>query len=297
MRLTRQLAAVAAGLTMIATVALAPATTASAATTDPLFGAAIWQGYRQGYVDAWQRSNATYGGLEVTRVFYTGLPEAWPGKTAVGGGPVIVSFKKPPSEVLAGQHDAYLLDWFASAPTDRSIWWSYFHEPEDNIQRGEYTSAEYRAAYAHVDLLADSVNKPNLRSTLILMCWTLEPASGRNWLNYYPGDLAVDALGWDCYNYGHHKGRYKPVREFLWRVPEAAASVGKPWGVAELGSVLVPGDDGTNRGQWLREGAQWMRNHANPPSWVAYFDKKLRVDYRLMDAPSQNAWRDITTGP
>ncbi len=296
MRCVRRMAAAAVGLAVLAAAALAP-TAASAAVSDPLFGATIWQGYKQSYADAWERSNTTYGGLEVTRVFYRGRPDPWPGKTAVGGGPVIVSFKMPPAEVLAGLHDTYLRDWFAGAPTDRPIWWSYFHEPEDNIQRGQITAAEFRAAFAHIDALAESALKANLHSTLILMCWTLEPNSGRNWLNYYPGDLSVDALGWDCYNYGHHVGRYKPMSEFLWRVPQAAASVGKPWGVAELGSVLISGDDGTNRAQWLREGAAWMRGHANPPIWAAYFDKKLSVDYRLMDAPSQTAWRDITTGP
>ena len=71
----------------------------------------------------WPTRNAAYGGMEVVRVFYPGLPSKWPGRAGEVGGSVVVSFKANPSDVLAGRHDAYLAEWFRTAPRDRDIWW------------------------------------------------------------------------------------------------------------------------------------------------------------------------------
>ncbi len=46
---------------------------------------------------------------------------------------LIWSFQPPPSEVNSGQHDSYLREWFRTAPDHQLVFWSYIHEPEDNI--------------------------------------------------------------------------------------------------------------------------------------------------------------------
>ena len=46
-------------------------------------------------------------------------------------------------------------------------WWSFWHEPEDDIERGGFTAEQYRAAWAHLDALETAVHNKNLRSTLI----------------------------------------------------------------------------------------------------------------------------------
>ena len=83
-------------------------------------------------------------------MFYSGLPQAWPGKLDAGGRPMIISFKAPPAEVLAGTHDARLRDWFRTAPTDQDIYWTYFHEPENDIQSGAFTAAQFRQAWQRI---------------------------------------------------------------------------------------------------------------------------------------------------
>ena len=73
----------------------------------------------------------------------------------------------------------------AKAPTDARTWWSFWHEPEDNIEGGNFTAAQYRTAWRHVADLADAAHNQQLRATLILMCWSAEKGSHRDWRDYY----------------------------------------------------------------------------------------------------------------
>jgi len=260
--------------------------------TSPRFGASIFPRPGETYRQAYLRSQHVYGQLGAVRVFYPGLPADWATITSnVGTTPVVVSFKAPPNEIVAGLHDSQLRQWFATAPTDRVTWWSYYHEPENDVATERITAEMYKLAWTHVAALADSVGNPQLRATLTLMCWTTEPASGRDWRDYYAGNAVIDVLAWDCYNSAYRKGRYRSPSEMFARPYAAARSVGKPWAVAEFGSVLVAGDNGRGRASWLRSVASYLRSHA--ASYGTYFDSDVGVDYRLHDRPSRRAWRQI----
>lgn len=263
-----------------------------------LFGACIWPVGGESYATALQRSNTTYGKLEVVRTFYPGLPAAWPGPAGANGGTVNVSFKAAPSDVVSGRHDAFFTTWFAAAPRDRDIYWTFYHEPEDNVERGEFTAADWRSAVRRLDGLADAAGNPRLRSTPVLMGWTLDPASRRTWSDYYPGADVVDVLGWDVYNLSSHKGLFDTPDAMFGRVLEASRTTGKPYGISEFGSLMVAGDDGSRRAAWLRDSATYLRAHG--ALFVAYFDApvgpSVNPEYRLLDAPSQEAWRWAVSG-
>jgi hypothetical protein len=278
-----------------------PAPTSSSAPAPPsvpsggtMFGATVWTGGGLSQAAALAQANARYGKLEVVRVFYPGLPPAWPGAAGASGGPVVVSFKAQPKDVLSGSLDSKLGDWFATAPRDRQIIWSYYHEPEDDIARGSFTAADYRAAWAHLRGLADKAGNPQLKSSLILMGWSLKPASGRNWKDYYPGSSVIDILGWDVYNLIFNKGQYSDTESIVAPVVAASKAEGKPWGIAELGAKLVPGDDGTRRAAWLRSMGSYSK--ANGALYVTYFDAPVGGEFRLLDGPSQAAWRAVIAG-
>lgn len=247
------------------------------------------------YQQAFAREDALFGGLDAVRVFYGGLPQNWPGKLNAGNRPMNISFKAQPSEVLAGTHDAYLRDWFAAAPSDRDIYWTYFHEPEDNIKNGDFTAADYRQAWQRIAGLARAAGNDRLRATLILMGWSVDPASERNWHDYFPGRQYVDVIGWDIYNPSWRNGAYKPVTQMFANVIAASRSESLPFGIAETGSPLVTGDDGTARAAWLRQ----LTGHleAEGALFVEYFDhdwtKQAGIDYRLRDAASVRAWREF----
>ena len=50
--------------------------------------------------------------------------------------------------------------FFDTAPTGHPIYYVYYHEPEDNIAHGEFTAADYKAAWAHVVALANQRTTP-----------------------------------------------------------------------------------------------------------------------------------------
>ncbi|TCP54824.1 glycosyl hydrolase family 26 [Tamaricihabitans halophyticus] len=249
----------------------------------------------ESFQEAFERVNGYYD-LESVRLFYSGLPKEWPGKLDAGNLPMTVSFKMAPQEVVDGQHDAHMRDWFAGAPKDRDIYWTFFHEPEDNVEQGEYTTEQFRAAWQHLAGLAKEAGNDRLHATLILMDWTVDPASGRQWTDYYPGDEYIDILGWDSYNQiGGETTEYRSPEDMFGELIRVSEQAGKPFAIAETGSDLATGDSGEQRAAWLREVVDYLTKHG--ALWVQYFDVDYtshgHSDYRLRDEPSQSAWREF----
>jgi hypothetical protein len=257
--------------------------------TGTLFGASIDQKGRS-WDAAVQASDSRYSRLDVVRVFYPGMPNAWPGRAGVVGRPVVVSFKAPPQQVLAGRYDSELKQWFANAPTGRDIWWSYWHEPEDNVASGDFTAQQWRDAYRRVAGFARQASNPSLHSTVILMCWTANPNSGRSVPNFFPGGDVVETLAWDCYNQSQ-VSYWDPATMFS-RAIAASRDLGVGFGIAELGSKLRGGDGGVQRAAWLRKVAAHLSDQG--AEFVTYFDNLMPGgEFRLLDSASQQAWRDV----
>lgn len=198
---------------------------------------------------------------QVIRHFCTGAP-AWPSWT---DHPLVISFKLPPTAVIGGQHDAELSAFFAA--TQRPSFWTYWHEPEDEIKKGQFTAADYRSAWARIAGIAKQSGKP-LTATLILMGWTLQPQSNRNWRDYYPGDDVIDVLAWDVYLWDQD---WTPQRSY-----DAARTVsqqaGKPWAVAETGVGVVQHPDPGTRQAKLTAAAHYLATCSPRPMFVTYFD-------------------------
>ncbi|GII79764.1 hypothetical protein Sru01_47460 [Sphaerisporangium rufum] len=241
------------------------------------------------------REDAKFGGLDSARVFFSGLPESWPLKVDYGKRPLVVSFKGDADDHVAGKYDATMRKWFADAPRDRDIYWVYYHEPEQEIRDGMFTAAQYRKAWQHLAKLAEEADNPRLHATQVLMQWSLEAGSKRNWRDYYPGDGVLDVLAWDVYNHPDTaaKGIYRTPADILDKVVTANKSVGLPMGVAELGSPLAAGDaDGTKRAQWVRAMNAYLAGHGS--KWNMWFDLNWPDgDYRLRDQPGIAAWKEF----
>jgi Glycosyl hydrolase family 26 len=274
--------------------ALAMVTTQACSATTArrtLTGAAIQRTAGQTYVQALAKADADLGHLGVVRYFDPNTPNSWASITHdVGQRPVVASFKMPPTDVLNGQYDATLRAWFNGAPTDRRTFWSYLAEPEDDIANGAYTAKQFRNAWVHIEKLAAATHNAQIRSTLTLMCYTLSRYSHRNWQDYYPGAAYVDVLGWDCYNWGAKKGNYAAPADIFAAAIQVSDEAGKPFGIAETGSVLI-GSDGSRRAAWLRDMGSYLK--AEGAVFVCYFNVDIGVDYRLRDLPSQAAWRHV----
>lgn len=276
---------------------------AAAGTSGVRFGALVAAHRGDTFAQAVARQDAAYGRMPISRVFYTGAVQPWPGNAGASGRPVVISFKYAPAAVLSGRDDAALRRFFAGAP-HYDVYWSYIHEPEDNIARREFTAQAYRMAWQHIAKLAApyATANPHLHSTLILMCYTMNPTSGRNWHNYYVGSGTQSMIAFDCYNHaGHHNAYGAPADIFKPLTDWARANPKIRWGVSEVGSTRASTDtDGSKRAAWLRSVGHFLvAQHAAKPSVAALFGIYYDVvgpkgtDYRLTDANSRAAWRDV----
>ncbi|MCQ9163638.1 hypothetical protein [Arthrobacter sp. STN4] len=242
------------------------------------------------------REEARFGTLGAVRKFDDLLPASWESMEPLAGRSLIISFQPPPADVLAGTYDEQLLDWFRQAPATTETYWSYIHEPEARVSQGQFTTAQYRAAWRRIAGLSRQANNPRLHSTLILMGWTANPDSRLYWLDYYPGGDYIDVTAWDAHNdAGSVAGPLSYPDPGLVFGPSVAASksVNKPYAVAETGSRLIPTDpSGVGRAAWLTKvGAFVLDNEA---VFVTYWDSAVGSgDYRLVDAPSAAAWRAL----
>jgi hypothetical protein len=259
-----------------------------------LFGTSLWTGDGSSAAQALTRETIAFGRPDIVRTYYQGMPAAWPGSAGVSGGPVAVSFKAAPKDVMSGRLDGQFANWFSTAPKDRPIYWSYFHEPENDVESGAFTTADYRAAWVHLAGLADRANNPQLRSNLILMCWTLQTGSHRNWQDYFAGASVIDTIGWDCYNKSFSAGSYGDPATMLGKAVATSKAAGVNWAVAELGSKMASGDSGAGRAKWLTAIGSYAR--ANGAAYITYFDSTVGGDFRLLDAASKNAWRQVIAG-
>jgi hypothetical protein len=240
--------------------------------------------------DAVARQDAKFGHLDVLRYYAPGLPPAWSQITALGERDLVVSFKDSPTKVLSGADDAQLIAWFASAPTKPEIWWTYFHEPENDVEAGAFTAAQYRAAFAHVSDLAKQAGRSDLHATQILMGYTANPNSGRNWPDYYAGADKVDVLAWDAYNHAAADGKgYSTPENVFAKVIAASKAAGKPVAIAETGAPLLAGDNGSGRAAYLKAAGEYLK--ANGADFVTYYDSTQGGAYTLDDAPSIDAWK------
>lgn len=247
---------------------------------------------------AMEEIDEAVGKVPVVRLFSSEMPKSWDSTAAraVEGRTLVTSFRAHPADVLAGTHDAYLREWFREAPEDVTIYWIYYHEPESRVDEGLFTASQYRAAWQHLAGLADETCKPNMLSTLVLTSWTSVPDSGRDWADYDAGPEVVDVVAWDPYNGVAEPSRdyYESPEVMLGTLVDIMGDDGRPWGIAEIGSRIIPSDiTGEGRATWLHDVGDYLR--ANDASFMTYYQLTHEGDWWLYDEPSRQAYRDLVT--
>jgi len=256
------------------------------------FGASVDE-VSNDWVKALHNADERYTRLDAVRVYDPDLPASWEGRLGAVKRPLVHSFSLRPTAVLAGIYDRDLRRWFRQAPTRWPLWWTYIHEPEDNIEHGAFNATKYRAAWQHIHDIEKSVDNANLRPTLILMCWTLSPSSKRKFSDYYPGGF-IQVLGWDCYNTSTKPTKYKDPADIFGRAAAKSKALGKSFAIAEFGSRLLPGDDGSRRARWLADIARYAGT--NSAAYVTYWDAVIPAgNFKLRDMPSVRSWRSIVS--
>jgi hypothetical protein len=228
--------------------------------------------------------------MEAIRFFEPFIRDTWSGHLGNIRRPVSVSFTAHPRHVLSGAYDGTLRRWFRDAPNKVPVWWTYWHEPEDDIANGEISAKRYRKAWRHINSIARRAGTANLHPTLVLMAWTAREQSGRSVRTYYPGDF-IDVMSWDGYNpVDNH--RYAPPKDIFGAAAARSKRLGNRFAISELGSLVVPGDDGSRRASWLVNVARFAAS--KDAAFVTYWDAKIPgEDFQLRDLPSRLAWRSV----
>jgi hypothetical protein len=264
------------------------------AQTDTQFGTNAWRAPGEDLAAAMARLDATFGQLPIVRVFSTWPPTPWAVlEHDVGRRSVVVSFQIRPSVILSGTADDRLRTWFSAAPTDRDVYWVYDHEPEAGVEDGQLTPDRFVEAWNHVAALAEESGNPRLHATVVLMCWTAQDRSGRDWRDYLPEPSLVDVLAWDCYAKGEDSLSYADVASLLDPTVEASRAAGAKWAIAELGARIASGANGDDRAQWLSEAGAYAEAHG--AVFVTYFDAPIGGSFRLTDLQSVQVWTRLVT--
>jgi hypothetical protein len=241
-------------------------------------------------LDQLATATAQFGHMPVIRAYYKGVPGPSQWTTGVLGrtnSSVVVSFRPPPTEILSGTEDAALAHFFDAAPTGHPIYYSYYHEPEAPIKEGQFTFAQYKAAWAHIVAIADKAHNPYLHSTLILQHQDADPGDQYNFRNYLPPGGIISTLGWDAYPQGTVQDldpQPTPPDQFMGPAVAASKSVGLPFGFAEF-ALGTPAD----RPQWLTEVANYL--DSSGALFGTLFDASGFPWMVLRDSASIQTWR------
>jgi hypothetical protein len=274
-----------------------------AATAETLFGVAFFPRDDARY----DEMTTMFGDLGVRRSFDDGngvspFLNTYQAQDVAHGAASAYSFKYPPAQVTAGQHDVALRSFFQGIEDNHPVYWTYWHEPDDELYVDRiFTPSAYRAAWAHIKQIAnqEKASRPNLEAyaTLIIMEYSMwpsnapsRPLTGPNGM--YPGDDVIDVFGVDVYNPAANDGGVGDAAEKFGKVIDFAQQHGKPWAVGELGSCLVSGDP-QGRATFITQSVEYWIDRDYPPVYASYFNRDWpKCDYRIdNDAAARQVWR------
>jgi hypothetical protein len=236
-------------------------------------------------------ATAQFGHMPVIRAYYPAVvpyPREWStGVLGRSNSSVVLSFRPLPAQILSGADDAALARFFDAAPRGRAIYYSYYAEPESNIRKGQFTLAQYKAAWTHIVAIADAARNPYLHSTLILQHQDAVPGDQYNFRDYLPSGGVISTLGWDAYPTGTVQDRNPqptPPAQFMGPAVAASKSVGLPFGFAEFALGTPVG-----RPQWLTEVANYL--DSSGALFGTLFNAAGFPWMVLHDSPSIQTWR------
>ncbi len=163
----------------------------------------------------------------------------------------------------------------ASLPKDAIVWATYLHEPENDIEKGVITLKAYKDNWVR---LAPVMREYGLRTTSILMVWTLMDESGRDVRNYDLPKGTVDFAGYDA----HIRDGKTP--QFLYNLlKKEATRIKIPWVIPET-SVMRGDPAAVAR---MEKFMKLMKKAPNPPRFIAYWNGSENVDARITNKVSK----------
>ncbi len=225
-------------------------------------------------LDVFREFQRDAGGYAQMRVTYTrGIPHNYGDHPASFDDSVGAPYSWLSVKTL--DQDA-LLRFMQTIPPDRrdrtivTVW----HEPEDNIEAGQFTVQEW-TAIQHA--LAGMGEGFGIRTAAVLMAWTWDKRSGRNPQAYADGVAIHPFFGIDGYDDKRIGGSYTggtPGPQIFSGPVGAAAQWGvREWGIRECGTALSGGD----ALEWWS--TLWDWTEVNGGSVICPWDSDNREDW------------------
>lgn len=231
-----------------------------------------------------------------------GVPATFAGSEDDFGPPVVVSWKVPPPEVIAGTHDVAIRRYFNSIPTSRLVWFSYHHEPENNTEgkvpaEGTWTSAQYRAAWNHIIDLMPA--RDTLRPVVILMNFSNFSASRKTVIaQWIPEHPRLHGLFWDSYLTSNTK-----TIDGCVNVPKKVSdSFGLAFGIAEVSVADGLVQTGLTHEQTYAKFVPDLISQARAAGaevcqWFETDKSPAESDWRMVSRPTLTAmWKQAVVG-
>ena len=179
------------------------------------------------------------------------------------------SFKGALTTMRDGGFDSAMTTWLNSVPSAHVLYLSWQHEPE-NPSKGN-DPATFRAGAQHFYTHVKSVRPQTIVAMPVYMSWTHNPSSGRDPLDWYPGNDYTDVIGVDTYNtylwpmvgsptvwdYVPLSGQ-TPKMVGLENLVAFANARSKPWAIGEVSSMEHASDSAAVRATTNSYKARWI---------------------------------------
>jgi hypothetical protein len=202
-----------------------------------------------------------------------------------------------PAAINNGSQDANLRALFNSFPKNRMTYFTMWHEPENDINGGSFTSAQFAQMIAHIwDIKQSTSNAANIQVGYIAMdyWWRTGTTFQKNGDQILPPNGKFDFLAVDDYNTATTSGRTNAGTDpafqnwYNW-----AKGKGKPLYVTEFGRKIDPNDPQA-RANDLLASETWLKSHGFG-MFLYWNGSGAQGDWKLTDAPSQAAWKAIAS--
>jgi hypothetical protein len=206
--------------------------------------------------------------------FSGGVPQAAMLTVSAGGTPWREVAAAAPGSTLYAQ----IVTWAQTIKArGGSVMVAYNHEPEghDRLQLG--TSADFIAAYRHVETIFNQQGASNVVWTWQMTAYSFATgaSSPQNAAVWYPGDEWIDNVGADAYNWftcGQGNGTYRELKAIGDPVLAFARAHHKAASFPEFAS-----DANGNRTQWLANAQQYFIQNRDVVTAAFYFNRPPTV--------------------
>lgn len=222
--------------------------------TYPFIGSSVYANGSDPTTGTWAQEFAEYqqrfNGMAVVRTFEANAIGNW--TSGVVGTAMAQTSRQIAVVHSFKQYDlAAVRTWCENKPDNGlPAWLFYWHEPENDLST--LSAAEWRRRNSGVAGAVRDVGRSDVIFAQCLMRYTLAPASGRNFYDWYTEDAAE--VWFDAYNTGYSSGRYSGVPGILDPVVALAKQLGKPWGIGEYGTPKLGSDaTGEGRAAWIEQ--------------------------------------------